>query len=226
MSSPKPYYQDDAVTIYHADCRDILPHLPKVDLVLTDPPYGMDFVSNRHGDRYETYKTKTRPVSSMGDEDTSLRDWVLDWWGDRPALIFGTWKRPRPHNTKHVLIWRKGDHLGMGDLSIPWRPDLEEIYVIGSGFKGHRGTSLLYYQAPVSWASRGRYHPHEKPVSLIKALLLKCPFVTILDPFLGSGTTARACKDLGRKCIGIEIEERYCEIAARRMAQTVMELGV
>jgi site-specific DNA-methyltransferase (adenine-specific) len=220
----KPYYEDESCTIYHGDCCEVLRSI-EATVMVTDPPYGMAFKSNRHGARYETWATANRPVSIAGDLDTQARDTVLRLWDPFPALVFGTWKRPRPKHTKAVLTWIKGDHLGMGDLSIPWRPNTEEIYVLGSGFRGHRGTSALDFPAPVSWASKGRDHPHEKPVALLRELIGKCPKGTVLDPFMGSGTTLRAAKDLGRKAIGIEIEERYCEIAAERLAQEVLDLG-
>ena len=219
----KPYYEDGAVTIYHGDCRHLIEEVAAAVLV-TDPPYGMAYRSNRHGSGWETPVTAGRAVSIEGDADTTFRDEVLSVWGDKPALVFGTWKRSRPDGTRHIVYWIKGDHLGMGDLSIPWRPNVEEIYVLGSGFAGHRGTSALTYDGPVSWASRGRLHPHEKPVELLRDLITKCPSGTILDPFMGSGTTLRAAKDLGRKAIGIEIEERYCEIAAKRCSQEVLGL--
>ncbi len=218
---PAPYYQDDHVTIYHGDCLDLLDGLT-AGVLVTDPPYGMKYETNRRGPRYETVATADRPRGIVGDEDTTLRDSVLVLWGTRPALVFGTWKRPRPSTTCHVLTWIKGDHLGMGDLSVPWRPNTEEVYVIGRGFTGHRGTSALNYPGPVSWASRGRCHPHEKPVELLRDLIGKCPPGVILDPFMGSGTTLRAAKDLGRRAIGIEIDERYCEIAANRLRQGVL----
>ena len=222
MSLPEPYYSEDGITIYCGDCREILPEI-EADVLVTDPPYGISFVSNMRGARRETWRSAGRPVSIAGDEDTSLRDEVLALWSG-PALVFGTWKAPRPIQTRHVLTWIKGDHLGMGDLSVPWRPNTEEVYVIGSGFVGHRGSSALDYPAPVSWASRGRVHPHQKPVPLLAALLAKCPPGAILDPFMGSGTTLVAAKLLGRRAIGIEIEERYCEIAVQRLAQGVLLL--
>ena len=215
----EPYYEHNGITIYHGDCREILPGI-EADVVVTDPPYGIGYKSGKTG-----HCGGTALPGIVGDEDTSLRDAVLCAWAPRPALVFGTWKRPRPKGTRHVLVWEKGDHLGMGDLSIPWRPNIEEIYILGSGFEGHRGTSVLRVRGAVTWSSRGRVHPHEKPHELLSILIGKCPPGTILDPFMGSGTTLRAAKDLGRKAIGIEIEERYCEIAAKRLAQEVLDFG-
>jgi len=108
----------------------------------------------------------------------------------------------------------------MGALDIPWRPSWEMVYVIGRGFVGGRGHGVLSVSLP-TLAPERRWHPTAKPVELMLRLLSKTQG-TILDPFMGSGTTLRAAKDLGRKAIGIEIEERYCEIAARRMGQEVL----
>ena len=219
-----PYYEDEWVTLYHGDCREITEWLA-ADVLVTDPPYGVAYKSNRHGARWETTATAHRPVSIVGDDDTATRDEAVESWGDRPALVFGSWKAPRPSRTRHVLTWVKGDHLGMGDLSIPWRPNTEEIYVLGSGFTGHRGTSALDFPAPVSWASKGRHHQHEKPLSLMSELIAKCPPGTVADPFAGSGSTLVAAKRLGRRAIGVELDERYCEIAAKRLAQGVLDFG-
>ena len=215
----KPYYEDGSVTIYHGDWRDtrgIWALDPEV--LVTDPPYGIAYSSGMGG--------KFLGAEISGDADTSLRDEVLAEWDGRPALVFGSWKVARPASTRHVLIWEKGDHVGMGDLSIPWRPNTEEIYVIGKGFSGHRGSSVLRYNAPSPnfTPEHLRFHPTEKPLPLMRDLIAKCPPGTILDPFMGSGTTLRAAKDLGRKAIGIEIEERYCEIAAKRCAQETLGL--
>lgn len=208
-----PYYQDEHVTIWHGDCREVLPGLT-ADVLVTDPPYGIDYSSGWDG---------VLPRSIAGDKSTQARDQVLVLWSG-PALVFGTWKAPRPESTRMVLIWDTLGALGMGDLSLPWKPSHQEIYVIGSGFSGTRTSDVLSFAPCQATALRGRMHPHEKPVALLVELISKCPQGTVLDPFMGSGTTLRAAKDLGRKAIGIEIEERYCEIAARRMEQGVLPL--
>ena len=214
---PEPYYQDDHVTIYHADCRELLP-LVEADVMVTDPPYGIAYHSGMDA-------TVERAVSIEGDDTAELRDWVVAAWMPRPALVFGSWKRPRPAATRHVLTWEKGLHSGMGDLALPWKPNTEEVYVLGSDFTGRRGSSVLRYDAPVTWASKGRTHPHEKPVDLMRDLIAKCPPGVIVDPFAGSGSTLRAAKDLGRTAVGIEVDERYCKVAADRMRQEVFDLG-
>jgi len=112
----------------------------------------------------------------------------------------------------------------MGDLSFPWKNSFEEIYILGSGFIGHRDEAVLRGHIQVSWESKGRSHPNQKPVSLMAYLASKHPAQTILDPFMGSGTTLRAAKDLGRSCIGIELEEKYCAIAVQRLRQEVLPL--
>lgn len=114
----------------------------------------------------------------------------------------------------------------MGDLSIPWKPNWEEIYVAGRGFAGARNSSILSGHSVVTWASKGREHPNMKPVSLLERLIEKCPPGVIADPFAGSGATLVAAKNLGRKVVGVELEERYCEIIARRCSQEVLDFGI
>lgn len=216
---PEPYYEDDAVTIYHGDCREIAAWL-EADVLVTDPPYGMALRSGWGG--------AFGSLEIANDGDTTARDDALYLWGDRPALVFGRWSVTRPLGTRMVLQWEKGEHVGMGDLSLPWKPNTEEVYVLGSGFAGHRSSSVLRHLAIAGTVGRhdqgNRHHPTEKPVGLLIDLLGKCPPGVIADPFMGSGTTLRAAKDLGRRAIGIEVEERYCEIAAKRCAQEVLPL--
>lgn len=213
-----PYYDEDGITIYHGDCRDYKTLIVGADVLLTDPPYGIDYASGM----------PNALPGIMGDSNLVLRDWLLDHWNLAKAwAVFGSWKQFKPAAVRTVLIWEKGDHVGMGDLSMPWRPNWEEIYIGGDGWEGHRGSSVLRVPAPVSWNSHTfspRKHPHEKPTALIRTLLEKAPSGLVIDPFMGSGTTLRAAKDLGRNAIGIEIEERYCEIAVQRLAQGVLAL--
>ena len=214
----EPYYQDDAMSIYHGDCREIGAWLDG-DVMVTDPPYGMAFESSWGGHQ------GTCVIAN--DHDTTARDEALAAWGDRPAIVFGQWTQPRPPGTRMRLVWEKGAHVGMGDLALPWKPNTEEIYVLGSGYEGVRTTSVLRYLAvsgTVRTTEAGRRHPTEKPIDLMRDLIGKCPPGVVVDPFMGSGTTLRAAKDLGRKAIGIEVDERYCEIAAKRLGQEVLAL--
>ena len=212
---PKPYYQDDWVSLYHGDCLELADLWTCADVLVTDPPYGIAYNSGSRRD--------TLSASIKGDEDTSLRDQVLATWG-RSALVFGTWRIPRPEGTHTRLVWDTKGALGMGNLSVPWKPSDQEVYVIGYDFHGHRGSNILRYAPVQSTARNGRTHPHEKPVPLMADLLAKTRGV-VADPFAGSGSTLVAAKALGRRAIGIELEERYCEIAARRLAQDVLDFG-
>ena len=214
----KPYYQDDYCTIYHGDCREILPTLEPVDLVLTDPPYGIAHRSNRPG-------APRRNQQIAGDQDTATRDAILATLPQLPFAVFGHWQHPPRHaGIRGVLIWDKGGHVGMGDLSFPWKQNWECVFVGGPGWAGRRGTGVLRVNAIAPWAGVLQ-HPHEKPVELCGLIVEKAPHGTILDPFMGSGTTLRAAKDAHRRAIGIEIEERYCEIAAKRLQQEVFDFA-
>ena len=217
----REFYSDDHCTIYHGSAQNRVEDLT-FDVIVTDPPYGMALRSGRGGAFGES--------EIAGDGDPKVRDDVLARCAGKPALVFGRWSVPKPMGTRAVLTWEKGEHVGMGDLSLPWKPNTEEIYVIGKGFHSDRRCGSVIKEhaiaGTVGRADQGtRHHPTEKPVSLMLWLIDRCPLGVILDPFMGSGTTLRAAKDLGRKAIGIEIEERYCEIAAKRLAQEVLDFG-
>lgn len=214
-----PYYSDGLVTLYNADCRDVLPLL-SFDLLVTDPPYGI-----RHSSNYVCASTTARWMNSeiCGDESVALRDAVLsrsaEW------ACFGTIKETKPPGTRGVLVWDKGPASGMGDLSFPWKLSWELVFVAGRGWTGARDEGVLKGFGIVTRASMGRLHPNEKPVSLLRHLISKHSARTVCDPFMGTGSTVFAAKELGRRAIGIEIEERYCEIAAERCRQEVLNLG-
>ena len=202
-----PYYADEWTTVWHGDARDLDAWLA-ADVLLTDPPYGID---------YRSGKSATIPRSIAGDADTAVRDQLLAMWGERPALAFGTWRRPRPFGTHTRLIWDTGGALGMGDLSVPWKPSDQEIYVLGKGFVGRRSNNVLTYPPVQSMARNGRLHPHEKPVALLRDLIRKCPPGVIADPCAGSGSTAVAARLERRRSIVVEENEAYCEIIAQRL---------
>ena len=216
----KPYYQDDLITLYHADVLEHLDVLDQADVMVTDPPYGMDYTG--FGGRKGEPRRTTGRLNIKGDNSPILRDAVLDAWGNRPALVFGRWNIDRPENTRARLIWDKTPCGFMGDLSIPWGAAEEEIYVLGTGFVGKRSANIINVPTLMSADKNRPDHPTPKPVPLMEQLIGKCPPGTIVDPFAGSGSTLRAAKNLGRKAIGFEIEEKYCRIIADRLAQEVL----
>lgn len=203
-----PYYEDRAVRLYLGNCLEVTEWV-RADVLLTDPPYGID---------YRSGQKSTLPRSIAGDADTSVRDAALQLWLSGPALVFGSWRRPRPSAAHTRLIWDTGGALGMGDLRVPWKPSDQEIYVIGQGFTGPRTNNVLRYPPVQSMAKNGRLHPHEKPVELLRELIRKCPPGVIADPFAGSGSTLVAARLEGRRAIGVELDEAYCELIAARLS--------
>lgn len=213
------YYQDEYVTLYHGDCLKEHREWLDADVLVTDPPYGMAYVSNS-----SKYKGPSDKIN--GDDTPELRDESLAAWGnEKPALVFGTWRVARPARTKHLLIWDKGDSPGMGDLSLPWGPSHEEVYVMGKGFTGKRGGSVLRVKTMGAASHNRPDHPTPKPIPLMEQLVEKCPPGLIADPFSGSGATLVAARNLGRKAVGVELEEKYCEIIAGRLSQGAFDFG-
>ena len=221
----KPYYEHEGIAIYHGDCRDILPSLPKVDLVLTDPPYGVGFTGKvtrnvRHSDGY---------ANTIGDDVQFIDDVVIPVIQNclamcpREAIFCGNrmlWHYPpaRDIGCFYVQFGGRVGPWGFGSVNLVLFYGTDPFLERGLGSR------------PNSWMSseiaERNGHPCPKPLGWMRKLVVRASFEDelILDPFMGSGTTLRAAKDLGRKAIGIEIEERYCEIAAKRMAQSVMAL--
>lgn len=216
----KPYYDDgNGIVIYHGDSRDIIQDswMEGEDaVVISDPPFGIS-----HESGWNSSWSRTQIAN---DSTSEARDCVLDLLNKFPAAIFGSWKVSRPESTKAILIWDKGAAFGMGDLSFPWKNSFEEIYIIGDGWKhDRRDEGVIRGHFCAFSEAQGRLHPNEKPVSLLQYLMLRHPATTVIDPFMGSGPTCKAAKNLGKKFIGIEIEERYCEAAARRLQQEVFD---
>jgi DNA modification methylase len=211
----QPYYQDEWVTLFHGDCLEITEWLA-ADVLVTDPPYGMNYRSGRRKDL----------KAIAGDDNLNVRDDSLNLWGSvKPALVFGTWKVARPDNVKQLIVWDKRGGTGFsGDLNMPWADVTEEIYVMGQGWSGPRRPAL--YSVPTLPSSNRPDHPTPKPVGLMEQLLEYVPADhTIADPFAGSGATLLAARNLGRKVIGVELDENYCELIAKRLGQATFDFS-
>jgi DNA modification methylase len=220
------FYQDDAVTIYHGDALEILENLKSLfSSIISDPPYGINAVLGMGGGT-KGDGGMWSGVGIAGDGSTEARDAVLLSAGV-PFAVFAAVRIPAPPGTKTTVVWDKGEHTGAGDLSLPWKPSFELVHIGGTGWKADRRCGgVVKVNAVAGCVGRRndghRHHPFEKPLAVMMHFCSRAPEGTILDPFMGSGTTLRAAKDLGRRSIGIEIEERYCETAAKRMAQEVL----
>lgn len=213
----KPYYEQDGITIYHGDCREELPKLHYA-VLLTDPPYGISLGSNGHFSERFIEGDHSQAVGSFAIADAERRG--------VPALVFADPVLPWPGVWKQCLVWDKGEAVGSGgDPKSCWRFDWEVIQCARTGaLQGGRESSVLHYPVrPFAPEYDFRFHPCQKPVSLLSYLMRRVGDLgTIADPFAGSGSTLVAAKNLGRRAIGIEIEERYCEIAAQRLSQGVL----
>jgi DNA modification methylase len=228
----KPYFENNSVTLYLGDCRDILPTLPKasVHLIVTDPPYGVKWRSNMRAERFDF-------IAWDGDADAAIAGLELAvpiLANNRHIYVFGRYELGIPLLRSRVeLIWDKQLH-GAGDLTMPYGPQHEYIQFAlvrrnRDGPTVHSGElagrlrrgSILSFEKVNGAVMR---HPTEKPVPLLRELIEMSSRIgeTVLDPFAGVGSTLVAAQLEGRKSIGIELEEKYCAIAAERLAQSVM----
>lgn len=243
----RPYYADESVTIYHGDCEGVLPALGAVDHVITDPPYEAE----AHAKGRRASPPKVRSAAWTGDDPAIARPlgfepitpelravagaemarlargWILVFCQVEAAMLWRHAVEP-PARYVRTQVWRKpngapqftGDRPGMGYESIvtAWAGDGRSRWNGG----GRHG----YYE--FNTVRGGTGHTTEKPIELMRELvaLFSDPGDVILDPFAGSGTTGRAAKDLGRRAILIERDERWCEAAAERMAQAALPLAV
>lgn len=225
-----PYYADDSVTLYHGDCRDVLPSLMRQSMVaevmVTDPPYGIDWGLHGKGRKGKMRGSRLHP-GIPGDKDTSARDFILGLWGDRPGIVFGTWRQSVPDKTLQALVFQKSPDTGIIGSVTGYRNDWELVFLTGKWPVRNAAWSGVL-RSVTGLNARGGIqdigHPHAKPQDVMVPLVDHAPTGRILDPFAGSGSTLVAAKALGRQAIGIEIVEAYCEMAANRCRQEVLGL--
>ena len=211
-----PYYDRDGITIYHGDCREILPTLGKFDLLLTDPPYGIGYGGK-----------KNSVGGSDGRHKSGWNTWVTDW-DEQPAdkdvlttsrdicgvsIIWGGNYFELPVS-QGWLVWDKGQRdFTLADAELAWT-------------SRDKATRVCSFSRAAALAEGLRVHPTQKPLALMKWCIGLVPEAkTVLDPFMGSGTTLVAAKLLGLRAVGIEINEQYCEAAVQRLRQGVLNFG-
>ena len=216
MDKLDPYYKDEHVTLYHGDCREILPHLPQVDLVLTDPPYGIGEAAGKNKSRGKLAVSKDYGNNSW--DDKPIQQSVIDSLITQPAVIFGGNYYAMPPSSCW-LVWDKHITGDFADCELAWTNlpgAIRKIDYLWNGCMKKRPEQ--------------RFHPTQKPLDVMKWCIsqadtkLKRQVQTILDPFAGSGTTLRAAKDMNRRCIGVEQSKEYCDVIVKRMKQQVLAL--
>jgi site-specific DNA-methyltransferase (adenine-specific) len=278
----QPYYQDSLVTIYHGDCRELLPTLPRADVVFMDPPYGINkaawdaefpvWALDLCVQSAKATVGITPGTWNLAGLPKMVRDMTYKWTLSahltngmtRGGLGFGNWiplvVYSRQQTREEVVIWcmRFADWCdsqritrgqldavaGTSDMGGWWMGRLAHRCQVPAPHQWEKIRTHFsppeYFNAlvrPSDYEPRGDCrafvvgrevkpnHESPKPLNVLTWFLSCLPGATTLDPFCGSGTTLRAAKDLERRAVGIEIEERYCEIAAERCRQEVLELG-
>ena len=212
----EPYFQNELVTLYHGDCLEVTEWL-EADVLVTDPPYGM----NRSFMMDNMYDY----VRVANDQDTQVRDRALELWGDEKGfIVFGHWKCEKPKNIKHAMIWNK-NRMSMGDQSGAYATSHEEIYAGGNTALWKNKREQTVFQFSVQTGEARPKHPTPKPIGLMEHIVGKTVSGTVADPFAGSGATLLAARNLGRKIIGVELDEKYCELIANRLSQEAFDFA-
>lgn len=219
----EPYYDNgQGIRLYLGSCIDPVNRAwLDADVLITDPPYGtglgLDGKNVRGG--YGRRNLHGDPNGSdgftiQGDNDTEARDAALLLWGERPALVFGSPRLPDPPLALPIvdrLVW---DKKRPGMNGGPWRYRHESIYVTAGWTRVNDAATSILTAFPMQ-----ADHMHAKPLALMTALIEGAPPGVIADPFAGSGTTLVAASLLGRQAIGVEIEEKFAELLAKRLSQ-------
>lgn len=216
-----PYYDSGGITIYHGDCRQIMPGLGTFDLLLSDPPYGIGESVKAHKRATDGVKRPGGPPRffEAGDWDNKpVPQWVLSLALDitRWQIVFGGNYYAMPPS-KCWLVWDKENgETDFADCELAWTNLDKAVRRIRHQWNG----MLRKGKEP-------RWHPTQKPLDVIAWALRQAPddVATVIDPWMGSGTSLRAAKDAGKRAVGIELDERHCETAAERLSQEVLLFG-
>jgi DNA modification methylase len=212
-----PYYQDDACTIYHGDCREILPTLGRFDLLLTDPPYGIGESSKRQQSRQGHGLANQRDYGQYSWDCLTCQVGIESSLSiTESQIIFGGNYYTLPPSSCW-LVWDKDNgETDFADCELAWTSFRKAVRKFKWKWQGMLQEQMGDKKEP-------RVHPTQKPLAVMRwCLSFATDAETILDPFMGSGTTLVAAKLEGRRAVGIELNERYCEIAANRLSQGVL----
>ena len=235
-----PYYQDDWVTIYHGRCEEVLPLIPEVDITFSSPPYNTIAPQSASGMMKETNRKQLNGYLTHADDmpEGNYKDWIVGVFSDcmkkSKGLVWINHKtRYRDKVGLHPLylfpwpfyseiVWDRGVSVTLNARK--FAPSHEYLYGFGTPHWWDNSLNTKMSVWRINPERNQPDHPCPFPMEIVlPCISASCPKDgVVLDPFMGSGTTLRGAKELGRKAIGIEIEEKYCEIAANRMSQEVL----
>lgn len=231
-----PYYTDGSVTLWHGDCLELADLWTGADVLVTDPPYGVGYAAKRGGTGRDSRGHTPEPVAN--DHDFEVAAAALEMWGARPIAAFANHSSlPRTLaavsallSRVRVVTWHKTNVNGAAGMGNPWLADVEFAVCGVTEWPGVARSGVISakrFTGNPAWnTSPDAYlHPTQKPTPLMEALLQAMPSGVVADPFAGSGSTLIAARNLGRRAIGVELEERYCEVIAKRFAQGVLDFG-
>jgi site-specific DNA-methyltransferase (adenine-specific) len=219
----QPYYSQDGIDIFLGDCLDVLPQLGPVDHCITDPPYGVGFKYESHVDSPETYQDDVARAV-LASESLVSNGWMCVYQSASTARSWPAWF---PREWRLVAMPKTFVQIRPVGVGRPqWATDYVLVWSVGEPQSGSGAARDWHVCETSNIAARPVGHPCPRPETGL-VWLLECftdPGDLILDPFMGSGTTLVAAKRLGRRAIGIEREQKYCDIAIRRLAQSVLPL--
>jgi DNA modification methylase len=214
MTAPRCEQLSDDVQVWLGDCREVLPLVGRIDVVVTDPPYGIAW--KRGVNKARNSKAHD---GILNDGDTTTRDDALAILGDIPSAVFGSFYAPFPEDVKQVLVWHKPADSGLVGSVTGFRRDAEPIFLTGRWpVRTVVASSVLKTDGGQAAVVTETGHPHTKPLGLMRQLVKLTPGAIVCDPFMGSGSTGVAAVQLNRGFVGVELDPRYFATACRRIS--------